>query len=88
MDKIDQIACEALALAKSRHRIDAEEYFTAMELDNYIPMYIDTNLGEVERACYKMVDSGFLIVWGKKHGKEAYRVNESILMDSIAQSVS
>ena len=87
MNKVDVIACEALALAKSRHRIDAAEYFTAMELDNYIPMYIDTNLREVELACDKMVDSGFLVVWGKKHGKEAYSVKESILMDSIAQSV-
>jgi hypothetical protein len=86
MNKLDSISCEALSLAKSRYRINAPEHFTAMELSNYIPMHIDTNLKEVKEACVKMVDNGFLEIWGRKYSSDAYRVKESILMESIALS--
>jgi len=87
MNKQDRMQCEALSLAKSRYRINADEHFTAMELDNFLPIDMDTSLGKVEQACNNAVETGFLEVWGTKHGKTAYKVKESILMDSIAQSI-
>ena len=55
--------------------VNGIEYFTAIELDSFIPMYIDTNLSKTTSACEELKSVGFLKVWGRKHNRIAYELN-------------